>query len=87
MAHGCCEFIRAPANLAFQGNRRLEQRERVLLLVHRPLHAVDQCFVDPPQTLDIVDLIGGHRRSVLSGSLKAIPVKVWFRCIEMCCPP
>jgi hypothetical protein len=47
------ELIGARAHPVFQGDRGLEEREGIALVIHRPLDAADQGGVDLLQPVDV----------------------------------
>ncbi len=85
-------LLGAAADLVVERDGGLEQRVSVGLLVVGPFDARDQTRVDllelgdlPPQVFDLFGLLrhgaGARCRPM------AMPVKVWFTCIEVYCSP
>ena len=95
------QFERPLADLGFQHDGGLEQREGAALKVHAALDAVHQDLVDPPQLfvlmLQFGDALLFRRQSrlerrwseaqALHRAPMATPVKVWLTCIALNCSP
>ncbi len=93
------ELLRADAHLAFERDGGLEQRVGVGLLVHRLLDALHERGVDLLQLGELpLQVLGRQPRMQLLEQLlnhqvpvvrcpKAMPVKVWLRCIALNCSP
>jgi hypothetical protein len=90
------EFDRALAHLRLEDDGGLKEREGRALRVHAALDAVDEGGVDLSQLADLARELGDARRrldarmEVERGhqpELIAMPVKVWFTCIELNCSP
>jgi hypothetical protein len=59
-SEGPTQLVGVLSHPPFEVDRGLEQRERVALLVHRPLDAADQRRIDPLQPVYVVDIVDGH---------------------------
>jgi hypothetical protein len=83
------QLFGAALDAVFEVDRGLEQREGIALLVHRALDAADQRCIDLLQPFDVVDLMHSHARHLKPASAfpKAMPVKVWFKCMDWYCSP
>ena len=80
------QLVGADPDATLEIDRGLEQREGIALLVHRPFDAREQRVVDALQAVDVVDLRQRHYSAACRWP-KAMPVKVWFRCMDRYCSP
>ena len=83
-----CQFIGAALDLPFQIDCCLEQGKGIALLIHRAFDAVHQGTVDQAQLVKIINGIDkAHSAASTMHRPKAMPVKVWLRCMELNCSP